>query len=110
LTSVPSELFASNTVATNFNSSFESCTALSSVPSGLFANNTAVISFADCFSSVTLTTSSYSNLLINIASNAASRLNNVPFGGGNSKYNLDGETARNILTGKNWTFADGGLE
>jgi hypothetical protein len=44
-----------------------------------------------------------------MASNAASRLDNVPFGGGNSKYNLAGETARNTFIAKGWTFTDGGL-
>jgi hypothetical protein len=45
-----------------------------------------------------------------MASNAASRKNNVPFHGGNSKYNTNGQTARNTLIAKNWTFTDGGLE
>jgi hypothetical protein len=45
-----------------------------------------------------------------MASNASSRLNNVSFGGGNSKYNTNGQTARNTLSAKNWTFTDGGLE
>jgi hypothetical protein len=110
LTTIPSTLFANNTAATNFSSCFSSCTGVTTVPSVLFANNTAVNTFGSCFFGVTLTTTSYSDLLINMASNAASRLNNVPFGGGNSQYNLDGQTARDILTGKNWIFTDSGLE
>jgi hypothetical protein len=45
-----------------------------------------------------------------MASNAASRQNTVPFGGGNSKYNLDGQTARQTLEAKSWAFTDGGLD
>jgi len=46
-----------------------------------------------------------------MASNAASRQNNVSFGGGNSKYNSAGQTARNtLITTKTWSFIDGGLE
>jgi hypothetical protein len=110
LTTIPAGLFANNTAVTNFGQTFLSCSDLTTVPAGLFANNTAVTSFAGTFGSVTLTTESYSNLLIDMASNAASRLNDVPFGGGNSKYNIDGQTARSTLTAKNWAFTDGGLE
>jgi hypothetical protein len=45
-----------------------------------------------------------------MASNSASRQNNILFGGGNSKYNLNSQTARQILQAKNWSFSDGGLE
>jgi hypothetical protein len=45
-----------------------------------------------------------------MASNAASRQNNVPFHGGNSRYNLNGQTARQTLQAKGWIFNDGGLE
>jgi hypothetical protein len=110
LTSIPSGLFDNNTAVTSFVSTFTSCTSLTSIPSTLFANNTAVTNFGNTFVAVTLTTTSYSNLLINMASNAASRKNNVQFGGGNSKYNTNGQTARNTLIAKNWTFIDGGLE
>jgi len=110
LTSIPSGLFDNNTAVTSFGSTFFGCTSLTSIPSGLFDNNTAVTGFGSTFFGVTLTTASYSNLLINMASNAASRLNGVPFHGGNSKYNTDGQTARQTLEAKSWTFTDGGLE
>lgn len=110
LTFLPADLFAKCTAVTNFLNCFLDCNLLTSVPATLFANNTAVTTFGDCFQGVTLTTESYSNLLINMASNAASRLNNVSFGGGNSKYNAAGQTARNILIAKGWSFSDGGLE
>jgi hypothetical protein len=45
-----------------------------------------------------------------MASNAASRQNNVSFGGGNSRYNLAGQTAKQTLEAKGWTFTDLGLE
>jgi hypothetical protein len=110
LTSIPAGLFDNNTAVTRFDGIFYGCTSLTSIPSGLFANNTVVTNFASVFFGVTLTTTSYSNLLINMASNAASRRNNVQFDGGNSKYNLNGQTARQILQAKNWSFSDGGLE
>jgi len=109
LVSVPANLFANNVAVNNFASCFNGCTSLVSVPAGLFADATAVTDFNSCFFGVTLTTTSYSNLLINMASNAASRQNNVPFYGGGSKYNVSGQTARNILTAKGWGIIDGGL-
>jgi hypothetical protein len=109
LNSIPSGLFAQNLLVTNFSSCFRN-TALSSIPSNLFNNNINVNNFENCFAETTLNTDSYSNLLINMASNAGSRLNNVSFGAGNSKYNLAGQTARQTLESKNWTFSDGGLE
>jgi hypothetical protein len=110
LTTIPANLFANNTAVTSFGVCFFGCTSLTSIPAGLFDNNTAVTSFDACFSGVTLTTTSYSNLLINMASNATSRQNNVPFGGGNSRYNLAGQTARQTLQAKGWTFTDLGFE
>jgi hypothetical protein len=57
----------------------------------------------------TFNTLRYSELLVdmeNLNSNT-----NVRFHGGFSKYNTDGETARNLLTGsQNWDINDGGLE
>ncbi len=110
LTNIPSDLFDSNTSVTSFGGTFQNCSSLTTIPSDLFANNTSVTSFFNTFLGVTLTTTSYSNLLINMASNAASRNNNVPFHGGFSKYNTDGETAKSTLEAKFWSFTDGGLE
>lgn len=108
LTTIPEGLFANNVNVTSFSACFNGCYSLTEVPSGLFANNLKVTTFSNCFQFVTLTTPSYSNLLINMASNAAARLNNVAFHGGNSKYNTAGATARATLAAKPWTFTDGG--
>lgn len=107
---IPEGLFDSNVNVTTFAVCFQSCVNLTTVPSGLFANNVNVTSFSGVFGNVTLTTPSYSNLLINMASNAAARQSNVAFGGGNSKYNTAGATARATLAAKPWTFTDGGPE
>ena len=56
---------------------------------------------------MTINTTRYSQLLVdmqNLNSNT-----NLPFHGGNSQYNAQGETARNLLiNNQSWTFTDGG--
>ena len=55
----------------------------------------------------TINTERYSRLLVDME--AGNSKLNVPFHGGNSKYNDAGEVARNLLiTNQNWTFTDGG--
>jgi hypothetical protein len=57
----------------------------------------------------TINTARYSQLLVDMEDLNGN--NNVNFHGGNSKYNTDGETARNLLTtNQSWSFSDGGLE
>jgi hypothetical protein len=57
----------------------------------------------------TINTTRYSQLLEDMEIN--NNNNNVGFDGGSSKYNTDGQTARNLLTGsQNWNISDGGLE
>jgi hypothetical protein len=59
----------------------------------------------------TINTERYSQLLVDMA--AGNNNTNVPFHGGNSKYNDAGEVARNSLadaSGRNWSFTDGGKE
>jgi hypothetical protein len=58
----------------------------------------------------TINTTRYSQLLIDLESGNPN--NNFQFGGGNSKYNSSGETARNILTSapRSLTITDGGLQ
>jgi hypothetical protein len=64
---------------------------------------------ASMFRYVTINTARYSKLLVDMEINNSN--NNVEFHGGNSKYNTDGETARNLLTGsQNWNINDSGLE
>jgi hypothetical protein len=110
LTDVPEGLFTNNVSVTSFNSCFNGCGSLTEVPASLFATNLSAATFSNCFRFVTLTTPSYSNLLINMASNAADRRSNVTFNGGNSRYNTAGATARATLAAKPWTFTDGGPE
>jgi hypothetical protein len=59
----------------------------------------------------TINTERYSRLLVDME--AGNSKLNVPFHGGNSKYNDAGEVARNSLAdaaGRNWSFTDGGKE
>jgi hypothetical protein len=49
LTSIPGNLFASNTKVTNFVYAFQACTALTSIPDNLFDNNTQVTNFYYAF-------------------------------------------------------------
>jgi len=110
LTSIPATLFVNNTFATNFDSCFVACSSLTEIPNVIFNNNVKVTSFNSCFQGVLLTTTSYSNLLINLASNAAQRPNNVHFGADVSRYNSSAQSARDILTGKGWIITDLGLQ
>ena len=68
LTSIPENLFASNTAVTNFSSCFSGCTSLTSIPANLFASNTAVTNFRECFLRCSGLTSIPANLF---ASNTA---------------------------------------
>jgi hypothetical protein len=117
LNSIPRNLFANVPHVTNFFGCFAGCTSLTSVPADLFSANLKANDFRGCFNGVTLTTASYSNLLINLASTASERPNGdqgndgpLTFHGGNSKYNLAGQAARNILLAKGWQISDGGLQ
>ena len=49
LTSIPENLFATNTAVTDFRECFLGCTKLTNIPENLFANNTAVTGFTSCF-------------------------------------------------------------
>jgi hypothetical protein len=102
LTSLPSGMTLPNLTDGQF--MFES-NNLTSLPSGMTLPNLTDGQFM--FESNTINTARYSTLLVDMEdlnSNA-----NVSFGGGNSKYNADGETAKNLLiTNQNWTFTDGG--
>jgi hypothetical protein len=109
LTGVPANLFINNLHARNFSRCFANCSSLTSVPSGLFANNTGVTNFSGCFNNTPLITTSYSNLLINLAYNAAQRPNNVLFGANLCRYNSNAQSARDSLVAKGWVFDDLGL-
>ena len=62
LTSIPENLFASNTAVTSFSACFSGCTSLISIPDNLFSTNTAVTNFYSCFRSCSGLTSIPSNL------------------------------------------------
>jgi uncharacterized protein YdbL (DUF1318 family) len=56
---------------------------------------------------MTINTTRYSQLLVDMQNLNSNR--NVSFHSGNSQYNAQGETARNLLiNNQNWTFTDGG--
>lgn len=78
------------------------------LPSGMTLPN--LQSAVSMFAGVTINTTRYSQLLVDFELN--NNNNNVPFHGGNSKYNGTGETARNTLTAtpRLWPITDGGLE
>ena len=56
----------------------------------------------------TINTERYSQLLIDLEANNSNT--NVIFWGGFSKYNTQGQIARNALLSRGWTITDGGLE
>jgi len=60
------------------------------------------------FEGNTINTERYSQLLIDLEE--FNHNNNVPFNGGNSQYNAQGQIARNALIARGWTITDGGLE
>ena len=102
LTSLPSEMTLAN--LTDGTEMFRNCN-LTSLPSEMTLAN--LTNGDQMFENNTINTARYSTLLVDIE-NFNSNLN-VTFGGGNSKYNTDGETARNLLiANQNWTFTDAG--
>jgi hypothetical protein len=110
LRNIPANLFTNNRAVTSFDSTFGICFNLSAIPDTLFFTNTAVTTFEECFAACNqITPESYSNLLINLASNAFLRQNNVPFGTALIGYKIQAQTARDTLTAKGWVFNDGGL-
>ena len=102
LTSLPSEMTLAN--LTDGRLMFRDCN-LTSLPSEMTLAN--LTNGDQMFENNTINTARYSTLLVDIE-NFNSNLN-VTFDGGNSKYNTDGETARNLLiANQNWTFTDAG--
>lgn len=91
--------------ATGFFFAFSSCLALTELPE---LNFSSLATGSSMFNNVTLSTNTYSNLLIYLAANNSE--SNVTFDGGNSKYSISGQAARNILLGRGWAITDGGLD
>ena len=80
--------------------------SLTSLPVGMKLSNLS--NGLRMFAVNTINTERYSQLLIDLEAN--NNNNNVSFHGGNSKYNAQGEIARNALVARGWTITDGGLE
>ena len=81
--------------------------SLTDLPSEMILANLEIGVFMFQFN--TINTTRFSQLYEDMESNNSN--NNVFFGGGNSKYNTQGETAKDLLIeDHNWSFMDGGLE
>ena len=79
---------------------------LTSLPDVMILNN--LDNASNMFTGNIINTERYSQLLIDME--AKNSNTNVDFNAGSSKYNAEGETARNLLiANQNWSFLDGGL-
>ena len=79
---------------------------LTDLPDGMNLNN--LENGQGMFLNCKINTPRYSKLLIDME--ASNNNNDVPFNGGSSQYNAEGEIARNLLIANhNWTITDGGL-
>jgi len=106
---IPQGLFDNCPLVTDFERTFRLNGSIPNCPSDLFANNPLANNFTDCFLLSTLTTATYSDMLVSLDANNANT--NVPFHGGNSKYNSIGYIGRhNLITNKTWTITDGGVD
>ena len=95
---------------TSFSNTFYKCYDLSTLDVSNW-NVTSLTDATDMLYGVTLTNTSYDDLLYYWS--LQSLQNDVPFGGGNSKYNCgDPATSRNdtLIGTYNWTITDGGLD
>jgi len=107
--SIPAGLFDNCPLVTTFFGCFSTNGLIPNCPSDLFANNPLANNFTNCFLNSTLPTATYSDMLVNLDANNANL--NVPFHGGNSKYNSIGYIGRhNLTTNKTWTITDGGVD
>jgi len=104
LTSLPSGMTLP--LLTNGNRIFTS-NQLTDLPAGMVLQN--LTDGTLMFSGNTINTTRYSQLLVDMDANNANL--NVPFHGGNSKYNSIGYIGRhNLITNKTWTITDGGVD
>jgi len=109
LNTISQGLFDNNPLVTNFEQAFRDNGSIPNCPSDLFANNPLANNFTDCFLNSTLPTQTYSDMLVSLDQNNQNL--NVPFHGGNSKYNSVGYIGRhNLITNKTWTITDGGVD
>jgi len=109
INTIPQGLFDNNPLVTNFERTFQNNGLIPNCPSDLFANNPLVTTFSNCFLNSTLPTATYSDMLVSLDANNNNL--NVPFHGGNSKYNSIGYIGRhNLITNKTWTITDGGVD
>jgi len=106
---IPAGLFDNCPLVTRFDVCFQSNGSIPNCPSDLFANNPLANNFTNCFQGSTLPTATYSDMLVSLDQNNQNL--NVPFHGGNSKYNSIGYIGRhNLITNKTWTITDGGVD
>jgi len=109
INTIPQGLFDNCPLVTSFFRCFRINGLIPNCPSDLFANNPLAADFTECFEFSTLPTQTYSDMLVNLDANNANL--NVPFHGGNSKYNSIGYIGRhNLITNKTWTITDGGVD
>jgi len=109
LTTIPQGLFDNCPNVTSFFACFFGNGSIPNCPSDLFANNPLANNFTNCFAASTLPTATYSDMLVSLDQNNNNL--NVPFHGGNSKYNSIGYIGRhNLTTNKTWTITDGGVD
>jgi len=109
LSTIPQGLFDNCPLVSNFVGTFSNNGSIPNCPSDLFANNPLANNFDLCFSGSTLPTQTYSDMLVSLDQNNQNL--NVPFHGGNSKYNSIGYIGRhNLTTNKTWTITDGGVD
>jgi hypothetical protein len=104
LTSLPSGMnLSSLTVGDNMFSS----NSITDLPSLMVLSS--LTNGTSMFTGSTINTTRFSQLYEDMEANNSN--NNVPFHGGNSEYNTDGKTAKDLLIADHsWTFTDGGLE
>jgi len=109
INTIPQGLFDNCPNVTIFFACFANNGLIPNCPSDLFANNPLANNFDLCFQGSTLPTQTYSDMLVSLNQNNQNL--NVPFHGGNSKYNSIGYIGRhNLITNKTWTITDGGVD
>jgi len=95
-------------LVTTFQNTFRNNGSILNCPSDLFANNPLANNFDLCFQNSTLPTQTYSDMLVSLDQN--NQNTNVPFHGGNSTYTGAAAIAAraNLVNVKGWNIIDGG--
>jgi len=105
---IPQGLFDNCPLVTSFLWTFRDNGLISNCPSDLFANNPLANNFDLCFAGSTLPTATYSDMLVSLDQNNQNL--NVPFHAGNSTYTGAAAIAAraNLVNVKGWNIIDGG--